>query len=112
MITKYTYNFSTRFITRGIQSGIPISLITELWKVLDKFLETTIQKDYLQVFKLTITENNLALEHFQEEPNYRQNLLLGVQLRNELMKINSSKEIKIYVIDDEDHSTMLLAEEY
>ncbi len=112
MKIQYHFSPSTRYITSGIHSQIPPSLILKLWAVLDGFLATQVVKDYLQVFNLTITPTDLELEHFQEEPNYRQTLMLGSQLRTELVGMNPSNKIKIYLIDDVDHSTMLLAEEY
>lgn len=64
-------------------------------------------QDYLQVFDLSIVENDKKklqkIIHSQEEPEYRKEYIL---------EFADPVETKIFVIDDEDHSTMLLAEEY
>ena len=62
------------------------------------------QQDYLQIFRLTIAEDgSQILQHSQENPHYTASYKLYI-----LNPIHA----KVYVIDDGDHSTMLLAEEY
>lgn len=61
-------------------------------------------KDYLQVFRLSVSDDGSQhIIHEQEEPEYRKEYDI---------KIDSPINAKVYVIDDGDHSTMLLAEEY
>ena len=72
-------------------------------------LKTKIEKlDYLQVFELKTKydadgKKKQNIRHFQEEPPYESVIVLECE-----EPLNQ----KIYVIDDETHSTMLLAEEY
>lgn len=89
-----------RYCTKGISENVPIELQMILWSQID-LLE--IEKDYLQVFKLTVEDGKQVIEHHQEFPEYRK-----------VSRFSSENPIttKIFVIDDETHSTMLLAEEY
>ena len=61
-------------------------------------------KDYLQVFELSVKYGNQKIMHIQEEPEYQREYLI----------ISDAPFFvgKIFVIDDETHSTMILAEEY
>ena len=61
-------------------------------------------KDYLQVFKCSVYDGKQKITHIQEEPEYKREYLI----------ISDAPFFvcKIFVIDDETHSTMILAEEY
>ena len=59
-------------------------------------------KDYLQIFKLSAENRKVRIKHIQEESEYNREYLIDAPV---LVG-------KIFVIDDETHSTMLLAEEY
>jgi len=61
------------------------------------------RKDYLQVFNLVASGTNQQVTHSQEEPAYE---------RIFTFPTDEPITAKIFVIDDETHSTMLLAEEY
>jgi hypothetical protein len=66
-----------------------------------------ITADYLQVFELTFDGPTLTIKHFQEVPQY-----ISIKEQTLLNIDNIKKNLKVYVIDDVDHSTMLLASEY
>lgn len=89
-----------RFLTRGVQAEIPIELQLFLWNCIDQLPE---ERDYFQVFALKEIDGKQHIHHFSEQPEYSKEY-----------QISTEKPItaKIYVIDDTDHSTMLLAEEY
>ena len=89
-----------RFLTRGVQAEIPIELQLFLWNCIDNLPE---ERDYFQVFALKEIDGKQHIHHFSEQPEYSKEY-----------QISTEKPItaKIYVIDDIDHSTMLLAEEY
>lgn len=93
-----------RYLTRGIQEHISWELQSFMWNMID---EISIQKDYFQVFKLS--EKNIDgqryqyIRHFQEVPEYSKEIVF---------QSDNPVTCKIYVIDDGDHSTILLAEEY
>ena len=90
-----------RYSTRGISETVPILTQIILWDCIDSM--KTERKDYLQVFKLVATGANQQVTHSQEEPVYE---------RTFTFPTDEPITAKIFVIDDETHSTMLLAEEY
>lgn len=89
-----------RYLTREVNQNIPLELQIFMWSCID---ELTIEKDYLQVFNLTIVNGIQRIEHKQEVPKYQNTYSVLV---------DNPVDAKIFVIDDCDHSTMLLAEEY
>ena len=90
-----------RFITKGVLENInPLTQIL-MWQCIDKL---TLPQDYLQIFDLTIEDGKQKIKHTQEEPEYHKEYLLNTDA--------SFYVGKVFVIDDETRSTMLLAEEY
>ena len=89
-----------RFLTRGVQAEMPIELQLILWNCIAQLPEA---RDYFQVFKLDVFNGNQLIHHFSEQPEYSKEYMIN--LANPVNQ-------KVYVIDDIDHSTMLLAEEY
>lgn len=93
-----------RYLTRGINDSVAPELQLCMWHMIDMM---NVEKDYLQVFELSIIEidgiNVQHIHHFQEVPPFSQDIDLI---------IDNPITSKIYVIDDGDHSTMLLTEEY
>lgn len=90
-----------RFITKGVEENINPFLQIFMWQCID---ELPLPQDYLQVFDLTIENGKQKIKHTQEEPEYHKEYIL-----------NSNAHFysgRIFIIDDETHSTMLLAEEY
>ena len=88
-----------RFIIAGVDSRVSPLLQLFMWHCIDAMPPP---KDYLQIFELSADNGKARIKHIQEEPEYQQEYL-----------IDSPVFIgKIFVIDDETHSTMLLAEEY
>lgn len=95
-----------RYVTRGINAEVDIRVQIILWNMIDKLKDKgDIKLDYLQVFEVEKIHGVIKIEHRQEVPNYSQAYMLnGVDI-----EINS--KIKIFVIDDGENSTMMLAEE-
>lgn len=90
-----------RFITKGVDFAVNPLLQFFMWHLIDAMPPP---KDYLQVFKLAKENGKQKITHIQENPEYKREYLL-----------NSDTPFfvgKIYVIDDDKYSTMLLAEEY
>ena len=87
-------------MTKGVMSEIPFALQLFLWLLIEKLPEP---KDYLQVFRLSVCDNGQHIVHEQEEPSYH---------KEYDCQIDNPVTAKVYVIDDGDHSTMLLSEEY
>ncbi|MGB4093517.1 MAG: DUF960 domain-containing protein [Ruminococcus flavefaciens] len=89
-----------RYLTCGVDSTIPLELQLFMWECVEKLPE---QRDYLQVFNLQPSGNMQSISHLSEEPEYHMMYLIPS---------DSPITAKIYIIDDGNHSTMLLAEEY
>lgn len=90
-----------RYLTRGVQADIPLVLQLFLWECINKLPEKC---DDFQVFELETIHGIQRIHHFSEQPEYDMEYLLPT--------ISNPITTKVYVIDDGDHSTMLLAEEY
>ena len=88
------------YLTCGVNSTIPPEIQLFLWECVDRLPEP---KDYLQVFELKPVGNLQCITHTSEDPVYRMEYLLPS---------DSPITEKLYIIDDGDHSTMLLASEY
>ena len=89
-----------RYLTRGVDAEIPIALQVMMWQAVDQMPEP---KDYLQVFRLS-EENGLQIvHHTSEQPQFEMTYI-----------VEAKKPVtaKVYIIDDGEHCTMLLAEEY
>ena len=89
-----------RYLTCGVDAAIPLELQLFLWECVERM---PAPKDYLQVFELKPVENLQSITHRSEEPEYHMEYLLPS---------DSPITEKLYIIDDGDHSTMLLASEY
>lgn len=90
-----------RYITKGVQADIPFELQLFMWECIDRLPKNC---DYFQVFELENLGSIQRITHFSEQPEYRMEYLLPT--------IANPVTAKVYVIDDGNHSTMLLAEEY
>ena len=90
-----------RYATSGINSELPLLTQIILWWLIDTM--EVVRKDYLQVFLLSADGENQRIIHEQEQPEYRKEYLFSSE---------NPVTAKVFVIDDESHSTMLLAEEY
>ena len=94
---------NSRYLTKGINEEVPLNLQILLWSMIDSML---IERDYLQVFKITIVNrsaNLIEITHTQEQPEYKQTI-------NAVAVIE--RDMKIFVIDNRENTTMLFAEEY
>ena len=89
-----------RYLTKGVQVDIPFELQLFMWECINHMPE---ERDYFQVFDLDILDGKQHIRHSSEQPEYSQDYMIGFE-----EPVNQ----KVYVIDDGDHSTMLLAEEY
>jgi hypothetical protein len=89
-----------RYLTIGVQTEIPPMLQTFIWNMVDLLPDDA---DYLQVFQLKPFGGMQQIVHTAEDPPFKKVYIFP--------SANPITE-KLYVIDDEDHSTMLLASEY
>ena len=90
-----------RYITRGTQTTIPLWLQTLLWYMHDS-MEVP-ERDYLQIFYLSCDDDRQRIEHAQEQPEYKHVVVIPGE---------QPVDAKVYIIEDPDHITMLLADEY
>ena len=90
-----------RFITIGVSEKVNLFLQCFMWQCIDGL---EVVKDYLQVFDFKEEDNKRIIVHSQEEPEYKKEYLFRADIPFFVGKI--------FVIDDETHSTMFLAEEY
>lgn len=89
-----------RYLTKGVQAEIPIRLQLFMWGCIDKLPE---ERDYFQVFRLENFNGIQKITHFSEQPEYHIEYLIPID--NPIIT-------KVYIIDSDTYSTMLLAEEY
>ncbi|MDE5582823.1 MAG: DUF960 domain-containing protein [Ruminococcus sp.] len=89
-----------RYLTRGIDAEIPFEIQFFLWDCIDRMPEP---KDYFQIFELKNLGGMQHIIHSSEQPKYKMNYFIPT---------DKAVTAKIYVIDSEEYSTMLLAEEY
>ncbi|MHC1694018.1 MAG: DUF960 family protein [Eubacteriales bacterium] len=92
---------SNRYITRGIESTVPVWLQNMLWYSIDAMRVD--RKDYLQVFNLTYSNGVQRVVHTQEESPYERIYNIGTDL---------GATTKVFVIDSESYCTMMLASDY
>ena len=96
-----------RYVTRGVNEEVDIRLQLMIWSMLDKLKdEGNVELDYLQVFKIRKEENKIVISQSQEVPEY------SYTYEIELEDIQIDDEIKVYVIDSGEYSTMLFPSEY
>lgn len=92
---------NARYLTRGVDAEIPLHLQLFMWGCIDRLPE---ERDYLQVFELEpLGEKMQRITHTSEQPQHHKTYLIPT---------DEPITAKVYVIDDRDHSTMLLASEY
>lgn len=97
----------SRYITRGVGNRIPLDIQIFIWQLIEDLKDTVGEVDYLQVFDISIadkTEETVRIIHSQEVPQYKKIWIVKAS--------EPCDDEKIFVIDDDTHSTMLLAEEY
>lgn len=101
------FDIVSRYITCGVQSGIPSELQTFMWDCIDELKKKEKELDYLQVFELDCERVGdttfQKIQHRQEVPAYEKTCYIFAE---------GAVKAKIFVIDDGEYSTMLLAEEY
>ena len=96
-----------RYVTREVNEEVDIRLQLIMWSMIDKLKdEGNVELDYLQVFKLRREGNKIVINQSQEVPEY------SCTYERELEDIQIYDEIKVYVIDSGEYSTMLFPSEY
>ena len=103
------YTFSeSRYVTSDVADNFPIELQAALFSAIEQMREKVSgQLDYLQIFEI-VTEVKgqkkfLHIYHMQECPEAKLEYFIPTDV-----EVNG----RAYMIDDVDHITLLLAEEY
>ena len=100
------FNKENRYVSRCANSAIDIRLQLIMWNLIDE-LKMKGEVDYLQIFRISKEDDKkIIIEHEQEVHKYKKKYSI------ELLDIEITGVIKVYVIDSVDYSTMILAEEY
>ena len=94
-------NNKGRYLTRGVDAEIPLDIQIFMWEAVDNMPEP---KDWLQVFNLSVENGLQIIKHTSEQPKF--------DMTYNLTALTKAVTAKVYIIDDGDHCTMLLAEEY
>lgn len=100
-----------RYMTKGIQTTIPVELQFFLWELQTKLRSSQKEIDYLQIFSLSFVSKQCktiqVIHHEAEQPKYNAVYYL---------ELNQCVKDKIYIITDDYGDclveTMLLASEY
>ena len=96
-----------RYVTRGVNDEVDVRLQLIMWSIIDKLNdEGNGELDYLQVFRIKKEGNKIVISHSQEVPEY------SCTYEIEIEDIQIEDEIKVYVIDSGEYSTMLFPSEY
>ena len=96
-----------RYVTRGVNDEVDIRLQLIMWSMIDKLKdEESDEVDYLQVFKIRKKDSKVVINQSQEVPEY------SCTYEIEIEDIQIEDEIKVYVIDSGEYSTMLFPSEY
>ncbi|CAI3565426.1 MAG: hypothetical protein KIC47_09735 [Clostridium sp.] len=94
-----------RYVSRQVNEVVSIQLQILMWSMIDSLKEKK-KLDYLQVFRLEVKGDKVLIEHEQEVPKYKKRYEVDKKL------FSIEYNVKVYVIDDVNHSTMILAEKY
>ena len=90
-----------RYVTRGVNEEVDIRLQLIMWSMIDKLKdEESVELDYLQVFKIRKEGEKIVINQSQEVPEYSFTYEIEIE------------DIKVYVIDSGEYSTMLFPSEY
>ena len=110
MHQKYFINMNDHwYMTMGINENMHVFHQSKLIEVIERLKRTGIAVDYLQVFRLSDgpEKKMMTVKHTQEEPDYEYTMQYSID--PDLIK---PFDEKVFVIDDIDHVTILLASEY
>jgi len=91
-----------KYVTSGINRTLDYKVQVMLWRMIDSLQG---EKDYIQVFELVrVDDHTTKIVHKQENPEYKKSYLIHESINENL--------VRVFVIDDGDYATMLLASEY
>ena len=96
-----------KYITRGVDSTIPLEIQLAMFSALTVMKNKAGELDYLQIFRLeTIEKDGMLILHICHEQEIPETKL------DYMTPVSEKITAKVYIIDDVEYVTMLLAEEY
>ena len=98
-----------KYMTNTIQENLPVELQIFLWECIENLIRQDIELDYLQIFVISSDKKTISILHSQEQPIPFENRYESL---NEVIAGLITENLKIYVIDNIEYSTMLFANEY
>ena len=104
---RYTFKSGSRYITKGINTDMPLEIQVILWGIIDSLVRGSTTADYLQVFRFVRDNNEIVITHTQESPEYKKEYRYPMKEEYDNL-INRT----VFSIDDINHSTMLWSNEY
>ena len=105
---RYFHDKVDEYVTRGVAEKVDQYILLKCIEMLASMKEQNVEPDYLQVYSIhhDEQENSLTIRHSQEQPDFEHEIAFELPLG---IKPYVGK---LYYIDDVDHRTFLLAEEY
>lgn len=101
------FDKENRYITKSVNEDVDIRLQVLIWGLVDRLKEIkNFKVDYLQVFNICKNRDKIIIEHKQEVQEYKK----VYEINSNEIEVN--RMVKLFVIDSNEYSTMLLAEEY
>ena len=96
------------YVTSGVAENVNQFIVLKCIEMLVEMKKQNIEPDYLQVYQISYDEetNILTIRHFQEEPEFEHEV--SFELPSGVKQFDG----KCYFIDNGDHRTFLLADEY
>lgn len=98
-----------KYITSHANDILPLALQIAMWKSIEQWRVANISLDYLQVFELSTENANgrsiQVIRHSQEQPEKSETIQIECE---GFEPVND----KVYVIDDVEYATMLMASDY
>ncbi len=91
-----------RYITREVSDRVPVEIQILMWNLVE---EIEGEKDYLQVFEVIPNGSEFVeITHKQEIPETTSNYIVK--------NVGIETEMKLYIIDNGEYSTMMFSHEY
>jgi hypothetical protein len=96
------------YMTRGIATNLSRLHQEKCIELLECLIESGVEPDYLQVFRFSYDDESkvITIRHTQEQPGYEK------VIKYEIGDDTEPFTDKVFIIDDGDHRTILLASEY
>ena len=91
-----------RYLTREVADRVPLEIQILMWNLVEEIEE---EKDYLQVFEVIPNGREFVeIIHKQEIPETTSNYIVK--------NVGIETEMKLYIIDNGQYSTMMFSHEY